>query len=272
MNNRKFMVGVILAATLVFASMFPLVGYATELMPAFDTVPIGWKVDRYAPTSFSNVGTYQGRNNVLGIEITSAGDLNNRPAGYQTTFYNTQGFQYAVTGGSGSTLSADLYIPASWLDATQGNVRTDMWAVMTDGAVVTDYPIIGFTNYGGEARFRVWDESLNAGAGDWVNLTTPVTTDAWTAFSINFTGSSYIYSINGTTVYTDTTIGDSTGFSALIMQAYNFNDPSISGATLADYTANWSNSQVPLPPSALLMGSGLLGLVGLGWRRRKTNA
>jgi hypothetical protein len=26
---------------------------------------------------------------------------------------------------------------------------------------------------------------------------------------------------------------------------------------------------VPVPPSALLMGSGLLGLVGLGWRRRK---
>jgi hypothetical protein len=28
---------------------------------------------------------------------------------------------------------------------------------------------------------------------------------------------------------------------------------------------------VPLPPSAILLGSGLLGLVGLGWRRRKTN-
>jgi hypothetical protein len=27
---------------------------------------------------------------------------------------------------------------------------------------------------------------------------------------------------------------------------------------------------VPLPPSALLLGSGLLGLVGLGWRRRKS--
>ena len=27
---------------------------------------------------------------------------------------------------------------------------------------------------------------------------------------------------------------------------------------------------VPVPPSALLMGSGLLGLVGLGWRRRRS--
>ena len=28
----------------------------------------------------------------------------------------------------------------------------------------------------------------------------------------------------------------------------------------------------PPPPSVLLMGSGLLGLVGVGWRRRKANA
>ena len=32
-----------------------------------------------------------------------------------------------------------------------------------------------------------------------------------------------------------------------------------------------SFTPVPLPPSALLLGSGLLGLVGVGWRRRKTN-
>lgn len=32
-----------------------------------------------------------------------------------------------------------------------------------------------------------------------------------------------------------------------------------------------SDNGVPLPPSALLLGSGLLGLVGLGWRRRQTN-
>jgi hypothetical protein len=33
---------------------------------------------------------------------------------------------------------------------------------------------------------------------------------------------------------------------------------------------DYDRCPVPLPPSALLMGSGLVGLVGLGWRRKKS--
>ena len=165
----------------------------------------------YEPDCFSNVGTFQGRNNVLGLGISSARGAGNRPAGQQDMFYNTQWRQYAISGGGGSTLSADLWIPESWGDATNGNARADMWAVMTDGSAVSDYPIIGFTNYGSAARYRVWDDTL------WIDLGTAVAYNAWMAFSIKFTGSSYEYFINNSLVYTDTSINSSTGFSATIM-------------------------------------------------------
>jgi hypothetical protein len=35
------------------------------------------------------------------------------------------------------------------------------------------------------------------------------------------------------------------------------------------YAGGFDMTRVPLPPSVLLMGTGLLGLVGLAWRRRK---
>jgi hypothetical protein len=241
---------------------------AVELMPDFSTAPTGWTTDRYAPTSFSNVGTFQGRNNVLGIGITSAGNLANRPAAYQSTFYNTQGRQYQVAGGASSSISADLWIPTNWRDSANGSFRSDMWGVMTDGSSVTDYPIVGFTDYGGASRFRVWDQDN----GGWIDLATTVNYGAWNSLSIDFTGSSYVYSINGVVAFTDSTIGGSTGFQAIIMQAYNFADPNgVPGANPVDYTADWSNAQGVPDGGATVM---LLGATcaGLSWMRRRSMA
>lgn len=224
-------------------------------------------MDRYAPASFSDIGTFQGRNDVLGIGISSAQGLNNRPSGQQVPFYNTQGMQQATSGGVGSVLSADLYIPSEWGNAANGNVRTDMWGVMGDGAGVSDYTIAGFTNHGGD-RYRVWDDI------DWVDLSTPVNYDAWTTFSVEFTGTSYIYRVNGVQAYEDTTINGSTGFTATIMQAYNFcGDTSLQGAVCKNYTAHWSNteegSKVPTPASfpLALLALGVLGSVTIRQRR-----
>lgn len=245
---------------------------AQPIMPDLSSVPTGWTTDRYAPNSFSNVGMFQGRDNVLGIGISSAQNAASRGA-QSAMFYNTQGKQHAVTGGAGASLSADLYIDAAWSSNTSGSVRSDMWGVMRDDIDITDYPIIGFTNEGNNARYRVFDQNA---PGGWIDLTsTAVTYGAWTSFKMVYTGGTNLeFFVNGSLVYTDTSIGysePSQSFSAVSMQAYNFGDPAnFPSEVVADYTAHWSNTvaAVPEPETYALLLAGL-GMIAAFVRRRR---
>ena len=145
-----------------------------------------------------------------------------------------------------------------------------MWGVTVDGTnSITDYPIIGFTNYGGAARYRVWNENLNGNAGAWVDLTAPVNYNTWTDFGIQYDGTDINYFINGVDVYSYIEDPTTVGFSATIMQAYNFGgDPSITGANPVNYTADWANIEsTPEPGAIVLLATVIAGLVGLSRRK-----
>jgi len=118
--------------------------------------------------------------------------------------------------GYGGLGLAGLHIPASWGDEVNGSIRGDIWEVLTDGTTVRTYPILGFSNYGGAARRRAWDGEIG-----WLDPVTSVSYDDWNTLAFEFTGGSFKFSVNGTSLDEATTIEATTGFSAVIMQAYN---------------------------------------------------
>ena len=244
------------------------------------TYPIGvtagtWQVDRYAPATFANGGTVAGRADALNLGLDAADSLANRPGAYSSTFYNTQGRGMVLNLPNFSVVYGSLYVPAAWAssDGPANNRRTDMWgqaspATGGDTCVVSGcnfFPYIGFSNAsptdplntGGTGRFRIWDGTVGT-----IDLATPVPYDQWSDVCIAFSGSDFKSYINGALVYTQTdmahndvaTLGPTTHFSRLLMQAYNFG---------ASYTAQWSGLGAgQLTSVSMQSGSGQSALPG----------
>jgi len=236
---------------------------AAPLMPSFSPVsssPSGWYTDRYAPDAFEFVGPYQGRSDVLKISISSADDAAHRPSSQSGIFYNTQGMNHDVTQAGSGSLSAALWVPASWASPSAGLVRTDMWATMFNAAnQVSAYPILGFSNQGGPARFRAWSVS-----DVWQDLQIPVLYDQWNNLTIEYTGTNFNHYVNGRLVFSETDVNGTAKFANTIMQAYNFGQ-GFGPNNGPDYSVYWSTG-IPEPSTILLAGAGLVALALL--RRR----
>ena len=225
-----------LSTSIVWGQTFFLEPFNANPTLSAVQAPNTWYVDRFAPRAFE-MASFDGGNRLRhGISTLDA--ALSRPGGQQGTFYNTQGRKFDLNNPVNTYITADLYIGTDW---QTNHRRADMWATMSDGTSITAYPIIGFANTTGSLpTWRVY----NVLTGDWINLPDPAgfTYGAWYTLKTELTASALKYYINGVLVYTGPTNG-STTFKNIIIQAYNFGDPTLGPSlyALESYDVYWDN-------------------------------
>jgi len=228
---------------------------AANISDPFNSIDPAWVTDRYAPADFSS--QFFAGDNRLHIGISSADALHNRPLAFQSLFYNTQGKQRPVSGGTAHwTASAEVYIST---DMISGNNlrRSDLW--VRTGDVVenafTEYPILGFRRFDPADPFNpaapnistIW-RAFDSDIG-WVDLAHPVTA-GWHTLEISGNGSAYVFKIDGITVFTDTFI-NGLPITTTFLQAYNFGQPI--PLPQDNYDVYWDNLSVIIPPPSLIL-------------------
>ena len=126
-------------------------GFSTAVATAPTAAPGVWYVDRYAPAVFESYN-FMGEK-VLRHGVRVADSAANRPPGYSSTFYNTQGRKLDTNlTGSQQSMSIDL-----WLDPTMAGPDArvaGLWATGEDASnVVSSYPIVAFRNRSQDPAF-----------------------------------------------------------------------------------------------------------------------
>jgi len=217
-----------------------------------------WTVDRYAPQVFDVVGS----NITLGLR--SAGFEANRPAPFNSGFYNYQGMKTTpdwLDTSAGSFVSIEMYVSDSWNDG----VRAGMWTTMSNGNLT--YPIIEYTKgtstagvvgAGEFTGFRWWQ----SGQG-WTQINAAVTTNQWYRMTIGLTSSVVTFDITdvagGTSIFSST-VGN-LGAQKIDNVILNAHNQGIAG----EYDVQYRNFAVVPAPGAIA----LLGLAGVAGRRRR---
>lgn len=263
------------AAALLASAFASATAFAQDISPNLaTTVPSQFYTDRYTPTVFQLGNGVYGRNDVL--QLQAGTDAANRPGGQQGTFYNTQGMKTDVNTAGSWSFQSDLYVVGAWGSAQNGYVRTDLWGTATDDlgfANPVHYPIVGFTNFGGAARFRGFDVNT----GGWQDYSNTINYDNWNTLGMGFDvgTNTFSYYVNGALAGSVVGLNTSTGVANVMYQSYNFNDPALQVSGNPNETVNWSNttsSVVPEPSTYALMAFGLAGVFAVRRKRARTNA
>jgi len=242
-------------------------GGCTGTIPTVDTfdfdpslcasqAPGCYYVDRYAPAGFAS--EFFDGDNRLKHSISIADSAANRPGGYSSAFYNTQGRKYDLDMPVGTSIAIDMYIPSDWETNPR---RADFWATTFDASNgISGYPIIGFTSddpadpynpYAttGTPRFRIYTQDVDQDPGTydpgWTDLGLPAgfVYDEWYTLEVALNPNDYTYTITGptgvsTTTFVDPFSFDSIRFGNVIIQALNMDDGAGVGV---DYDVYWDN-------------------------------
>ena len=227
----------------------------------FDSIDPGWGTDRYAPAIFESIAdpTLRNDGNVLRLGVDDADSATNRPGAFSGTFYNTQGRQMNMAPGVGPlwSVSAEVYIDSSWDPANGNSRRTGLWT-RDSNPVENDsnYPIMSFLTQENDFSLRAWDSQVgwrDLGISSFNGFNT------WNTMTIESTGSSFDYYLNGSFLWSDLTASSpgNEDLSRFFLQAYNFGE--------GGYEVYWDNLIVTPTPGTL----SLLGLGMLGFQRRR---
>lgn len=250
--------------TIAFAA-FALCASAAfaQFNDTFDTIDPAWVTDRYEPNGFQSA--FFDGDNRLKITIDPADAYNNRPSGFNSIFYNTQGRQRpGGILGTTWTVSGDVYISSDMLTSSY-NWRTDLWTRDDNVEASAFYGIFGAKRFDANDVFnegannrttdwRIWD-----GDTGWVYLTDTVN-EGWHNLAIRSSGASAEYFLDGNLVFTDTSASlGSPELRTVFVQAYSFGDATYTPAN--PYSVYWDNINAVPEPMSLGAVAGLAALV-----------
>lgn len=235
-------------------------GVAQATVNSFDNPgdTAGWTIDRYAPATFQSGVTYGGRTGTLDEATAVSDGANNRPGGFGSSFYNTQGMAFLTPGAT--EMSIDLYIDPLYANSADDSRLAGFWGVGIDGSnTISAYPIVELHKIGAALAFRGWDSNL----GSWFDLTAPVgaLNTGWDTLGISLVGTNVQYTVNGQLAgLVDS--GGTVSLKSTILQVYN-----TTGGVVD--VAHWDNlsANVPEPTTWVMM---ILGLGGVGAALRRT--